>query len=223
MTGNQKVVVTIVIVALVSMCLCCSAMVALPASVVPAAIMRWRAAISMAPAAPPEATRQTTKVEPTLAPPMPTAKPLSPATPATTGTGLKYDETGCDPSNLSACRNQGQTEFVAVIVRNIQSGDRTLAGGIQAIQQLFASTPGSKTWDKWTSLNADPVLPTFVWCPAGTCSYPPDSAFPLMGIPALKDHAFKIAIVSAHAPADPAAAITKVSCPLADCWAGLLR
>ncbi len=153
----------------------------------------------------------------------PVAAPIVQPAQVTVGVGLKYDETDCNPAALAACRNSGQSEFPAVLVRNIQSGDRSLIDGIVAIQQLFASTPNSQVWDSWSSLNVDDVYPSFIWCPGNNCAYPPDTAFPLMGIPALEHVQFSIAIVSAHAPADPPAGITQVTCPNGDCWAGLLR
>ncbi len=135
---------------------------------------------------------------------------------------LKYDETDCDPNNLAACRIAGQYEFPAIFVRRIQSGALSLTDGIVAIQQLAAAA-GVPTSDRWSSLSADPVYATFVWCPSGTCTYPTDTAFPLMGIPALVNDQFKLAIVSAHSPQVPPASITDVNCPVGDCWAAPLQ
>lgn len=151
----------------------------------------------------------------------------APATPTTANTGpvanrLKYDETGCDSNNLTACRIAGQFEFPAIFVRRIQSGDLSLTQGIVAIQQLAAAA-GVPTNDAWMTMSADPVYATFVWCPSGTCSYPTDTAFPLMGIPALANDQFKLAIVSAHSPQVPPASITEVSCPVGDCWSAPLQ
>jgi len=135
---------------------------------------------------------------------------------------LKYDETGCDPQNLVACRINGQTEFPAIFVRRIQSGVLSLTQGIVAIQQLAAAA-GVPTSDAWTTLTADPVYATFVWCPAGNCSYPPDTAFPLMGISGLANVQFSLAIVSAHSPSTPPASINTVTCPNGDCWSAPLQ
>lgn len=156
-------------------------------------------------------------------PATPTAQPPAtpiPATPYVTGpvpNRLKYDETGCDQTNLAACRIAGQSEFPAVFVRRIQSGDLTLTQGIVAIQQLAAAA-NVPAMDKWTSFSADPIRATFVWCPSGLCQYPTDTAFPLMGISALKADWMKIAIVSAHSPSTPPASINTVYCPVGDCW-----
>lgn len=134
---------------------------------------------------------------------------------------LKYDETGCDSANLAACRNPGQDQFPAVYLRNVQSGDKTLVEGIIAIQQLVAAA-GVPSSDKWSTLSVDPVWPTLVWCPAGNCTWVPDTAFPLLGI-APKEDDFTIGIVQAHQPADPAATVVQIVCPGADCWSFKLR
>lgn len=152
--------------------------------------------------------------------PQPTAVPPGANPPATAGT-LKYDEMGCDANNLAACR-PNQAEFPAIYVRNIQSGDRTLVGGIQAIQQLAAASE-ARTQDKWRERDVDPVNPTFVWCPGNNCQWVPDTAFPLLGIPRVATVAQTIGIVQSHAPADPPARIIRVTCPNADCWSVALR
>jgi hypothetical protein len=154
-----------------------------------------------------------------------TPEVVVPPTPITNGpvaNRLKYDETGCDSNNLTACRIAGQSEFPAIFVRRIQSGNLTLTNGIVAIQQLAAAA-GVPTQDNWSTFEADPIYATFVWCPSGTCTYPTDTAFPLMGIPALVNDQFKLAIVSAHSPQVPPASITEVSCPVGDCWSAPLQ
>jgi hypothetical protein len=154
-----------------------------------------------------------------------TVPPIAPAAPITSGpvaNRLKYDETGCDLNNLTACRIAGQSEFPAIFVRRIQSSDLTLTQGIVAIQQLAAAA-GVPTQDNWSTFEADPIYATFVRCPAGNCSYPTDTAFPLMGIPALADVQFSLAIVSAHSPSTPPASINTVTCPNGDCWSAPLQ
>lgn len=152
----------------------------------------------------------------------PLAAPVSAPAAVTNTKALKYDETGCNPSDLSACLNSGQSQFVAIYVRNIQSSDLTIEQGIVKIQQLVAAS-GVPSQDKWTNMTADPVYATFVWCPQGNCKFVPDTAFPLLGIPGLETVATKLAIVSAHMPADPKATILNVSCPAGDCWSFQLR
>lgn len=164
-------------------------------------------------------------VVPTVPPVVPTQIPAGPAgynVPEPAGTSsLKYDETGCPVGNPYQCLDgTGQTEFPAVYVRNIQSGDKVLFQGIAAIQQL-AQAAGVPSMDRWTELDAHPVSPTFVWCPSG-CSWIPDTAFPLLGIGSTDDD-FAIGIVQAHYPADPQAGVTKIVCPAGDCWAVPLR
>lgn len=147
---------------------------------------------------------------------------------------LKYDMTDCDPANFQACVPAGQWNwyvadkanrhlFPALYIQNVQSGDLTPAQAIAAIQQMGAGWAQSA--DGWSTIAVDDRLATLVWnAQRNTCEYVPDTARPLenaVGTP--EEWQNSIVIVSAHMPADPAAAQITVTCTTSDNWSTLMQ
>jgi hypothetical protein len=161
--------------------------------------------------------------------------PNTPTVESTTPTNsLKYDQEGCDSSNFKACVPPAQWAwyqqdsakrllFPAQYLQQAQDGILTPGEAITQIQQMAAGW--AITWDKWASHDVDRVWPTLIWNPQrSTCSYVPDTAFPLLqakGVPTEWYHS--VAVVQSHTPADPKAGQIQVVCTTNDNWAVLLH
>lgn len=107
--------------------------------------------------------------------------------------------------------------FPACWLQRVQGGFSTPVEAIVAIQNLAASN-GVSSFDAWSTLEADEHAPMLVWCPAGDCTWIPDTAFPLMDPRLNTRWHFTVGIIQTHPASDPAS-IRTITCPAGDCWA----